>query len=49
MIAWSIYLGSNWLDCVYFNDDCDRDYVYRSLVDHDGFSPEIDLIPLRKI
>ena len=43
MKAWEIYLHGELIEIVYFNRDMDEDQVRRSLVDHDGFSPEITL------
>lgn len=33
------------IDTVWFDDDCQADYVYRSLVDHDGYDSGIELEP----
>lgn len=52
MQGWRVYLKDwhikdpnlRWhLDEVYFNIDCDRDYVLRSLIDHDGYDPGIEI------
>ena len=41
MQAWNVYRGRRLLDTVFYDADCDADYVRRSLIDHDGFSPNI--------
>jgi hypothetical protein len=40
-IAWNVYLNENLIDTVFFTGDCDADYVYRALVDHDGYDSRI--------
>lgn len=49
MIAWEVY--KPWaghpskrlyhVDTVFFTDDCDAEYVRKSLIEHDGFPPTI--------
>jgi len=34
---WNVYLNGKKIDAVSFADDCDKDYVLRSLVNHDGY------------
>jgi hypothetical protein len=41
MRAWNVYLGKTWLTRVYYDKDCDADYVRSSLIDHDGYFPSI--------
>ena len=41
MKRWKVYLNDQWIDTVFFNRDCDKDYVYRALVNHDGYDPRI--------
>lgn len=41
MYAWNVYLHGKWIDTVFFTKDCDADYVYRALVDHDGYNSGI--------
>lgn len=36
------------LDIVFFDDDCDCDYVKRSLINHDGYPSDILLREYRK-
>lgn len=31
-------------DTVYFTSDCDAEYVRNSLIDHDGYDPDIRVI-----
>ena len=35
--AWEVQLGLYHIDTVYFNPDCDAEYVRKSLVEHDGY------------
>lgn len=39
--AWDVFLNGKKIDTVFFTPDCDRDYVYRSLVGHDGYDARI--------
>jgi hypothetical protein len=41
MTAWNVYLSGKLIDTVFYDDDCDADYVRRGLVDHDGYNPGI--------
>lgn len=41
MKAWDVYLNGNIIETVFFDCDCGEWYVYRSLVDHDGFDSRI--------
>ena len=41
--AWNIYLRGELLDTVFYNSDCDEDYVLRGLIEHDGFDPDIEV------
>lgn len=43
MIKWFIYLGSKKLTEVYFNLDCNKEYVKESLINHDGYPSNITL------
>ena len=39
--AWNVYLNGKLIDTVWFDADCDADYVYRALVNHDGYDLRI--------
>lgn len=41
--AWNVYLNGKWIDTVFYTPDCDREYVKSSLVNHDGYNPNITL------
>lgn len=53
MIAWNVRSETGWRhdrngkivrrfsDTVFFDDNCDADYVRRSLIDHDGYPDDI--------
>lgn len=38
---WDVYLDGNLVDTVWFDEDCEDDYVYRALVEHDGYDSNI--------
>lgn len=38
---WDVYLRGKYIESVFFDEDCDHDYVYSSLVEHDGYDPSI--------
>ena len=40
-IAWDIFLNGKHIDTVFYAPDCDRDYVRRSLINHDGYDSRI--------
>jgi len=44
MIAWDVWLGARCIDTVFYDTGCDAEYVRRSLIDHDGYSPLIVLL-----
>ena len=49
--AWDVFLPTTnehgtqteLIDTVWFDTDCDADYVKRSLVEHDGYDPGIEI------
>ncbi len=40
-MAWKVYLHGKLIDIVFFDVDCDHNWVYDSLVNHDGYDPAI--------
>lgn len=44
MRAWNILIDGEIFDTVFFDDDCDKVYVYESLVNHDGFPSGIEIV-----
>ena len=40
-VAWDVYLNGREIDTVWYDPDCDAEYVKRTLVDHDGYHPGI--------
>ena len=44
MKQWDIYLHDEHFDTVFFNEDCDLSYVKNSLINHDGYSPNITIL-----
>lgn len=41
MQAWNVYLRGKLIDTVFYNRDCDAEYVRASLIDHDGYDARI--------
>jgi hypothetical protein len=41
MIAWTVTLHHMYVDTVFFSPSMDSEYVRNSLINHDGFDPEI--------
>lgn len=41
MNAWNVYLNGRLIDTVFFDKTCDEHWVYDSLVNHDGYNPNI--------
>lgn len=39
--AWNVYLNGKLIDTVFYDKDCDADYVRRGLIEHDGYNPAI--------
>lgn len=39
--AWDVYLNGKLIDTVFYDRNCDADYVRRGLIEHDGHSPDI--------
>lgn len=44
MRAWHVYLGWKRIDIVFYTKDCGSDYVRDSLVNHDGYNPNIVIV-----
>jgi hypothetical protein len=40
-IPWKVFLNNRLIDTVYYDRDCDAEYVRRSLIEHDGFNANI--------
>lgn len=40
-IPWNVYFSGKLFDTVWFTTDCDKGYVYNSLVNHDGYPADI--------
>ena len=47
MICWRVYLGTKWIDTVYYTPDCDAEYVRDTLINHDGYNPSIQVVRFR--
>jgi hypothetical protein len=39
--AWNVYLDGKLIDTVFYDKDCDADYVKRGLINHDGYDSSI--------
>lgn len=42
-IGWNVYLDDELIDTVFYDADCDEDYVKRGLINHDGYDPRIEV------
>ena len=42
-IPWDVILNGRVIDTVWYNCDCDKDYVLRGLIEHDGYDPSIKI------
>ena len=45
MASFRVLLNGEEIDTVFFNKGCDVDYVRDSLINHDGYPSDIDVIP----
>lgn len=43
-LKFNVYLGGRLIDSVYYTTDCDAEYVRKTLIEHDGYSPGIVVI-----
>jgi hypothetical protein len=41
MQAWKVFYDGYWIDTVYYDKDCDAEYVRETLINHDGHNPGI--------
>ena len=41
MQAWNVFVGLNLIDTVYYDADCNAEYVRDGLINHDGYPSEI--------
>jgi len=41
MTAYNIYLKGKIIDTVFYTEQCDKQYIYNSLVNHDGYDQNI--------
>jgi hypothetical protein len=47
MQAWNVYLNGKLIDTVFYDKDCDADYVKRGLIHHDGYDYRIIILKAR--
>jgi len=40
-IFWDVFHNGRKIDSVPYSADCDKEYVRRSLIEHDGYNPDI--------
>lgn len=43
MQAWNIYLHGKWIDMVFYDKSCDKEYVLDGLINHDNYHPGITI------
>ena len=48
MIWWNVYIGRNLIDSVPYQKGCNKEYVRRSLIEHDGYDLDIVVKKARK-
>ena len=41
MVAWNVYLNGKLIDTVFYNLNCDKQYVFNSLIEHYDYNPAI--------
>jgi hypothetical protein len=41
--AWNVYLQGKLIDTVFYNNDCDKEYVRNGLINHDGYDYRIEV------
>lgn len=39
--GWNVYNGGKLIDTVFYDADCDAEYVRRGLIEHDGYPADI--------
>jgi hypothetical protein len=42
-IKWDVYFRGAKINSVFFTPDCDKEYVLKALINHDGFHPDIKI------
>lgn len=40
-VAWDVYLNGRLIDTVFYDSNCDKEYVRTSLINHDGYDSNI--------
>jgi hypothetical protein len=45
MTAWNVFIGDSIIDTVYYDTDCNAEYVRDGLINHDGYP---SIIKVRK-
>ena len=48
MKAYKVWLGNKHIDTVFWVDNSDKEEVKRSLINHDGYDPAIEVTQERK-
>ena len=46
---WNVYLDGKWIDAVFYSEGIDKDYVRESLINHDGYDPNIKVVKAREL
>ncbi len=41
MKAWNVFLNGKNIDTVFYSPDCGAEYVRTTLINHDGYHPQI--------
>lgn len=40
-VAWNVYLNGRLIDTVFYDNNCDKEYVRTSLINHDDYDSNI--------
>ncbi len=43
MQFWAVFLHGHLIDEVPYTEDCDKEYVKKTLIEHDGYSCDIEI------
>lgn len=48
MKEWDVILHGKTIDTVFYDDNCDAEYVKEGLVNHDGYNPLIEVVEVER-
>jgi len=44
MKPWDVYVNGKWVNTVYYDLECNAEYVKESLINHDGYPVNIEVL-----